>query len=268
MSLLSYIDHIGLRTKLGLCPSRDGIVPRYGTSNDLVPRSQWTPFSVWNTVPLIIKDQGSTNSCNCNAGTLALEIARYQEFGIYEELDPYVPYAILCNGNDNTGTSILDLLSLLETYGAPPALTVPKWTYDPRVIPLNAAKLASRFRISIGSQITTVDEFVSAYMRLQPINCSICVGEDFCANKLDEEGVPPLDVGPDNHAVVAWGDIKYSKKRRELLIGYINSWGTRWGLNGKFYLPLSQVIGRTDFSGFNVKSATVDPNGNFQVPSL
>lgn len=264
-----FVDHTGEFRKLGLRPPPRGLVgsfPPYGDGSELVPEAQWKDFQIWTPdLPIEVKNQGQTNSCAPHAGSLAVEQERYGQGAGYLKLDPWTPYAKLCQGSDD-GSSIIELLHLLMSFGIPPDGTVPHGTIDPSLIPAGAAALASRFRVTLGQDLTTREQIASAVMRHEPIVLSVCVGPGF--DDLDAEGVPNLSDGQDNHAVNVWGGLKWSSRRRDHLIFGWNSWGPEWGERGHMWLPLSRLATKPSFSAFRLKAALMDPRGTVLIPGL
>ena len=223
------IDHTGTYRALGLVIKPLVGAPRYRDTNRLVTESDWIEFDAWPDV-ITVKDQMQTNSCNPHALSLSMEQARWVTGQDHVRLDPWSLYAALCQGDDSTGTAIIDGINLLKRFGCPPFGAIVPGTYDPKELTPDVVRQAYRFRAEGAEEIADLAEFMSAVQRREPITFSVCVGSDF--DDMDADGVPKLGRGLDNHAVNAWGGCRYSSLHKEMLIKCTNSWPAQAGKQG------------------------------------
>jgi hypothetical protein len=251
---------------LGLVPSDPRLVaavPSWADAgNPVLPESEWKEFDEWPDA-VKIKDQDGKGACNGHAAALAQELARYAAGMTHVPLSAWYVYSILCNGIDR-GSSILDALALVKERGVAPEADVAYGLINPRRLTDQSHKDAARFKLEVGAKLTTWPEIVTAVLLRRPLNLSIQVGMGF--NNLDAEGVPPVAMGPGNHAVCVAMGLKNSKKWG-WLVKMPNSWGTQWGQNGFYWLSQRHVARSRWFECYEVSAVVDDPQDQTNPPN-
>ncbi len=269
MSIETVTDFFGIRRKLGCNPSDSALVESVGGwpegTNPLIKRERWKKLSFFDWPQSIaIKDQGATGSCNGHAAASCIEYGRYVSGMTHKRLSPWFIYAILCKGID-AGSNILDSLRLASELGVSPDEDVPGGTINPRAINKKAYDEAKRFRIEIGSRLTTWDEIVTATILRRPMNLSIRVGRDF--SYVDNDGVPPVSPGAANHAVCCAGGFKIARNGKPSVL-CANSWGSKWGSSGFFWITEDHIVAAKYFECFTVVAVKDDPIDKNAIPSF
>ena len=207
---------------------------------------------------LKIKDQDGRGACVGHGAGRAVEFVRAiagEDFGAegrWQELSAWDLYARLCNGWDR-GANILDALEMLAHEGVATNGSVPYGTINPRQIPAAAVAERPGFRVTLGDRLDSFEAIAEAVAEGDGVAFSVYCGSRF--NALDDEGVPPPQRGPANHCVFAGGELVRSKKWG-LLVGSDNSWGTAWGMGGRFRIANATIQAQTYFEAFRVRAAT------------
>ena len=229
---------------------RKAAIPRFGIE---LPDSELSAFE--DQVPLTIKNQNGYGSCNPHAAAAALEYARWVAGLDHIELDPWPMYADLCGGIDQ-GSMILDALAYATENGVAPKGICPYGTIHPGRVPQEARNQARRFRLEIGSAISSWREMVSAAMLRQSMNASLRASSAF--DRLDAEGVPGATRGAGNHAIMLGGGLKFSTKHGWLIKGR-NSWDELWGIQGCFWMAEKHWANQSYRECYVNKAPTDDP---------
>ena len=256
----SIVTPDGVSRPLNLRPSdrpRLAAVPAAGL---VLPDSEIRDYDAWPSA-IQIKNQAPIGACNGHATATALEYCRRQSGQPHLPLSAWYVYGRLVNGRD-TGSNILDALDLITGEGCAPEYLVRYGDYSGRysAVVLDAAR---RFRLEIGTRLTSWSEVLTRVALREPINLSVCVGARF--NNLDAEGVPPPTRGAANHAVMVAGGIKTSRKWGRL-IRCANSWGTQWGQAGFCWLAKAHIEEAGYFEAFSVRAVIEDPGDDSNPP--
>jgi hypothetical protein len=251
--LTQFKDHSGqIRSLVGVTRTPPGLVGafrRYGNNNTLLSDAECSPFEI-KSFPMLIEDQGQTSACNAHATKSGIEASRFaQGMSPYVRLDPWSFYALLCNGRD-VGSSITEALKLAESFGVAPWGTLPRLSFDPWRIPPSASPAAAANKLQLGEEITTRQELLTAVVRQEPVNLSICVGDHF--DELSSTGLVTLGNGPCNHSIIVRFGLRINAAGRFELL-WQQSWGV-WGINGQAWLPLDGLVDYPNFSAFRMKS--------------
>lgn len=230
---------------------------KLGSSEPLpdIPESEWQEFDYTNDpkFPVKIKDQGQSNGCNGHAAATSLEAARWIAGLPHLDLSAWYIYANLCRGWD-TGSGIADALQFLQNKGVCNTSYVLYGTINPSQIKPVATTEAAKHRIEIGHTLTSFKDLcISAQLR-QPFNFSISVNTGF--NSLDKNGCPSNISGSHNHAVM--GGLGMKKVGGQWFILWQNSWGNRWGLNGRAWLGQHNLQG-WGFDAYSVIATKESP---------
>lgn len=251
-TLETYVDDSRTERKLGCFPSPYGyFLPAMG-SIPLVPQEKWREFEHQTTAK--IKDQGSYGACNGHAAASSLEIARWISGLDHVDLSAWFVYSILCGGWDR-GSSIAEALTLLKQQGTCTDVLVQHGVINPAYLTAAAKSDAERFKIEIGYALNGFDALMAATQLGKPFNFSISVNSGF--DQLDSDGCPQNRVAINNHAVTGGLGAKRCKDG-QWAIKCQNSWGTRWGLNGYFWIK-SKNIGGSYFDAYTVEAVADDP---------
>lgn len=264
--LPAILDHEGNERPLGFIPAppeRVQAISPYSATTELIPESEWVEFDFWPS-EIAIKDQDGKGACNGHAAATGAEMIRYVAGMPYIPLSAWYVYSILCNGIDR-GSQILDALELLESKGVAPESDVQYGIINPRKLTAAAHTDAARFKVEIGSRMTTAAEIVSAVLRREPINLAVCVGAGF--NNLSSEGIVPLGRGFCNHAIAVGFGLKKSKSG-VWLVKMINSWTTSWGQGGFGWLEVERVVRASAFEAYHLRAIADDTADNTGPPIL
>jgi hypothetical protein len=253
MSEFETIEIAGERRILNLQPSDPAQLRTVSAGAHVLPRSEIRDFDRW-PAQIAIKDQNGRGACNGHATVTALEFARAMQGQPHVPLSAWYVYAILCNGWDR-GSNILDALKLVQSDGAAPESLVDYKLINPRRLTEEAKRSATRFRLTLGQQLKTWDEIVSAVALRRSLNLSVHVGRSF--NNIDSDGTPGVNRGQGNHAVMCGGGIKTSAKWGKL-IRMANSWSTAWGQSGFCWLSQAHIEAGSWFECFEVQAVAED----------
>jgi hypothetical protein len=194
----------------------------------VIPSSEIRDFDLWPQA-LKIKNQGTIGACNGFASATAVEYTRAMHNLPYVRLSPWWVYGKLVGGWD-TGSNIGQALDLIRREGVAPDHLVKQGDFSGRYSNEAVAE-AAKYKVEIGSKLTTWDEILTAVALRRGVNFSVrASGWD--SGRLDADGCPPVGrMGPHNHAVFGGGGIK-TTSRGERLIRMANSWDVRWGDRG------------------------------------
>lgn len=260
-----HVDTLGIVRRLGRKPpaSRQPLM----RAVPLVPEAQWQQFKAqpYDYYPADVPflDQGTYGACNPHATITGMHIIRSLNGMPAVRLSPWYVYANLCQGVDE-GSSISDALKWITSHGTSLDMDVPYGTIDPRRIPPLADIDAPRFRAELAGACTTFPEIISSVLRDEPVNLSLRAGVNF--SNLDPEGVVGYESGDGNHAVCAFGGLKWSA-RWGWLVKIINSWTQQWGLGGCAWVSEQHTVKSGWFEAYALRSVTDDPTDKTVVPA-
>lgn len=253
--LSGIVDHTGQSRALGHKAgdrARFLAQPRLPESL-LVPKEKWREFDDSPDSDDWIKDQGQVGACEGHSTALSLEHARHVAGEPRVKLSGWYPYSILCKGVD-TGAYTFDALKVAMK-GLAPESEVPWGTIDPRKLTPESKDQAKRFKVEGFAAVHNALELMTAIQLRRSVNGCVCVGEGF--DQLDAEGVPTLWDSWTNHAVTFALGAKHSRKWGWLVLMW-NSWGLKWGLRGKCWVPLEVAANRW-WEGYAVSVPSIDP---------
>ena len=176
------------------------------------------------------KNQGSRGSCNGYAGARATEEARDVRGAKLTLLSGEGLYAQINDGRDN-GSGLQEGMEALVRTGVPPQEMVPHQEYRWSRISREAKEACSRFKIEEPLGVDTWQELCSGLAMGFVGVVAVHATNKF--SQVDGNGVAGRSQGVGNHSVCV-DDIVYIQG--EPFVDMPNSWGQRWGRNGRAYL--------------------------------
>ena len=210
-----------------------------------------------NTVDLrpqcsTIEDQGNLGSCTGNAIAGAIELLNKRENRTLEISRLFIYYferLFIGTLNYDSGAYIRDGIKACYTYGASQESL---WPYIIRKFRMQPSKPAltdgQQRKITLYQRIENHQGCLDALSNGYPVIIGFDVYSSFQSSKVARTGVMPYpNIKKEKllggHAVLLVG---YDKVRQVYIAR--NSWGTRWGDKGYFYMPF-QVIQNQTMSG-------------------
>lgn len=238
--MMSVIDENGIERFLGNNPAPMRYIwTVYGDGADqpLILRSQWKPITLQQWTPPI-KDQDGIGACNAFDTINVMEAVRNLE-GL-----PYIPLSCgylygNINGQQDRGSLLEDAIKWMIERGTVPESNVPSLAWQRSMWPSNATILSAPYKILEFFWCPTFDHMASAIQSGFFVSDGIMWYDNF---KIDGDGwLPARGSGrPGGHALMrdelafrngVWG------------LGGPNSWGQRWGANGRMVMPESLHTG-------------------------
>lgn len=242
------IDGGGEPRKLGTIPMAEGEVPLLGAKSlgdaielldydaikkllahpDRIPARQ-TFNSDW------ILDQNGKGACQFFGTGATLERAMYRRTGVRVPLWCCAAYAREVNGADR-GSTLSSGFRDVQEKGIPPMSArggTKEHVTRRSEVPADAWVQGERFKGFEAYWIKTKQELVNALALGFPVVYALTAGGSY--SKLDKYGIAGGGGGPGNHALCA-DDVVYDPEFGDFKIDSPNSWGTRWGDNGRHYV--------------------------------
>ncbi len=193
----------------------------------------------------VVQSQSDLGSCTAQAIVAAYEILLKREYpSEFAELSPlFVYYNTRMEDNtinEDTGAYLRDAIKALGRYGV---CTEEAWPYDTskfNVKPSRDAYIsADKYRIKEYRRLTSIDNILDALSNEHPVITGIMVYSSF--EQITNESVilsMPHDLEKElgAHALLLVG---YDLSKRQFLAQ--NSFGSRWGDNGYFWIPFSYL---------------------------
>jgi C1A family cysteine protease len=198
-----------------------------------------------------IEDQGKLGSCTGNAIAGAIELLHKRQSRTLDISRLFIYYyerKFIGTVNYDSGAYIRDGIKACYTYGAPTEnlwpYNISKFKMQPHktaIVDALKRKVTSYQRALDFNQV--MDSITSGY----PVTIGFNVYSSFDSPAVAKTGIMPYpNVNKERllggHAVLIVG---YNKTNNTFIVR--NSWGTRWGDNGYFYMPF-QVIQNTSMS--------------------
>ena len=223
-----------------LCDQRDYMYQEHGDKVANLPRKvdlrpQCSP----------IKNQGSIGSCTGNSIAGATEFAFRKDGKKTDDLSRLFIYyqerASEGTISQDSGAQIRDGIKAIATYGIPPESVWPydtaKFTKKPSV---KAYKAAVPNKVTKYLRVVTKDDMLNALASGYTFVLGFTVYESFESEEVAKTGVVPMP-SPDEkslggHAVYCVG---YDLDKNVFIVA--NSWGTGWGDQGYFYIPIEYL---------------------------
>lgn len=199
-----------------------------------------------------IGDQGKLGSCTAWAmGRGLREYMENKNHEAYTQLSPlyfyYKEREIEGSINDDAGATITDGMTVLKDNGIAPEVD---WPYviekfavaPPAVAEANAAK----FKVAKTLPIRGLDQVKNQLASGNTVAFGFRVFKSFMGKDVASTGIMPMPKQGEQlmggHAVLAVG---YDDEKKVLIVR--NSWGTKWGDKGYFYMPYDNMKWSMDF---------------------
>lgn len=238
----------------------------YGTTPqaNLVPRSAW-PSRVEeagnnldsNDLPPV-HDQDGIGMCNCSATAGALESARMKQGLPYVKLSAGDLYHRISGGRDQ-GSTLEDGIAEAMANGVASVGVVPY--LDWRGNHADAAADRKRFRVLEAFLCPTFDHCASAVLEGFDLITGILWYDSYTP---DSEGWLPRPGGSSGgHAIHGY---KLVSRGGAFGIAHENSWGTTWGVGGRFVIPEDRYDNA--IGGWWAVRAVVDEGGQMPPPKF
>lgn len=213
--------------------------------------------------PDYTKDQNGRGACNGYAEAGLLERARVRKGLDRVKMSGDFAYCLM-NGGSDSGSMLSDAMQLMLSDGICSEDTVKKHglvhEYRKNRFPSECFEEAKRYKGLETYHIDTEQEILTA----------LALGFDVCvavqaggSGSLDRYGIVQWGNGQGNHSVMI-DDAVYDTQLGGYKFDHQNSWGTRWGDNGRSYLTWDRHF-RTSVNVhrfYAVRSATDDPQGD------
>jgi C1A family cysteine protease len=235
-------------------------IPKYHWVKDKVDKRdhpyQLTGATQYNIIDLrqycsSIEDQGNLGSCTGNAIAGAIELLHKRQNRTLDISRLFIYYyerMFIGTINYDSGAYIRDGIKACYTYGAP---TENLWPYNIRKFKTPPSKIAivdaANRKVTSYQRAKDFDAVIDAITSGYPVTIGFNVYSSFQSSAVTRTGIMPYPntnkerlLG--GHATLLVG---YNKNNNTFIAR--NSWGTRWGDKGYFYMPF-QVIQNTKMS--------------------
>lgn len=240
--MISITDELGHVRYLGNLEPPQGLVkawPVYGdtTTTRIIPRSEWdgliAQYAPGPDHPFLpyVHDQDGIGQCNADATTALAEFTRTVQGLPFVKLSAADLYDRI-NGGRDQGSLLEDAMSEMLRAGVGTAETSGLlWRRGMRRADESERE---RYRALEIYKCPTFDHCFSAILQ----GCGIVTGIMWYPNyNPDSDGWLPRGRGsPGGHAIFGY---KPAKRGGEYGIWHLNSWGERFGKNGRFVIPES-----------------------------
>jgi C1A family cysteine protease len=199
----------------------------------------------------LIEDQGNLGSCTGNAIAGAIELLHKRQKRTLDISRLFIYYyerMFIGTINYDSGAYIRDGIKACYTYGAP---TENLWPYNISKFRTAPSKLAlidaAKRKVTSYQRAADFNQVIDAITAGYPVTIGFSVYSSFGSPIVTRTGVMPYpNIKKERllggHAVLLVG---YNKTNNTFIAR--NSWGTRWGDKGYFYMPF-QVIANTQMS--------------------
>ena len=193
----------------------------------------------------LIENQGNLGSCTGQAIAGAIELLHKRQNRTLDISRLFIYYyerVLIGTVNYDSGAYIRDGIKVCYKYGAP---TENLWPYNIRkfrTVPQKTALIdAAKRKVTSYLRAADFNQVIDAITSGYPVTIGFSVYSSFNTNTVARTGIMPYpNVNKERllggHAVLLVG---YNKDNNTFIAR--NSWGTRWGDKGYFYMPF-QVI--------------------------
>ncbi|MFO0863553.1 MAG: hypothetical protein U0744_02645 [Gemmataceae bacterium] len=240
--------------------------PRWTEAKNLVPRDQWRPINRRDVFPPGDQwtfDQDGHGSCVGQGAVGGLMRARSDAGMPYVKLSPTALYAQI-NGNSDNGAIIGDSLEALKRTGTITFEKFPQSKIYVSQLPAGWRDEAARFKVVDAFITPSFDEIASAIQLGYICVIGVHVGNNF--DNFTGEGVAGVASGQGNHCVMADGMKRLANGKWALDVQ--NSWGTRWGDQGRYLQSEDHFRYGLDARDFYaIRGASEDQLNPFRPPA-
>lgn len=177
-----------------------------------------------------VKNQGSHGSCNGFAGASALSKARVKRGLKRLDLSGAFLYSLINGGRDN-GSILSDGMEAVQTAGICPESLVGVDQIYQHLQPANARTEAAKHKGLAAYPVQTKQGFRTALAAGFVVIVAVQAGPRF--QTFNKNGIAYVDSGSGNHAVHVDDILNIGGTE---VYDMQNSWGTRFGQNGRLYL--------------------------------
>lgn len=210
-----------------------------------------------------IEDQGNLGSCTGQAVAGAIELLNKKNNKPSDVSRLYIYYfERLLEGtvNYDSGAYIRDGIKATNKYGAPLEKLWPYNISQFRSLPSRIAQDdGARRKVTLYERAMDFDACINAIANGYPVIIGFLVYSSFLSNVVSKTGMMPYpnisrEALLGGHAVLLVG---YDLKRQVFIAR--NSWGTRWGDSGYFYMPFDVIKNTRMSSDFWVIKSVANP---------
>ena len=234
-------------------------LPKFSSAFPILPESQWIEFEdLDDYIPIL--DQDGHGSCVGHGSCSAFQVAWSQARETSERFSPCFLYSQINGGRDN-GAVVGDAMDQLMKGGICLETTVPEGNviFD-RQLPSTAKLEAERFKLAESYRVSSFPEIMTAIQMRRAVSIGIDIGQAF---EPDSSGkLPSQRGGGGGHCLcLRFGAKKFGAN---WYIKGQNSWGTKWGAQGRFWMDESYFRSSTDH--FVPQAPGLDPQNPKKPP--
>ena len=243
-------------------PNLSMAVPAFTNKFKVLPRSQWTDNTQFHDLgKIVVRDQGEYGSCTGQGSVNALSASKRttapgDDFPL---LSATFIYGNINGGRDD-GAQVSQAMQAIVKWGTCLDSQVPETMIYAKDFPADAYETAKRFKAFEVYRLRNFDELCTALTLGFPCASGIAVGNNFMQSRLNHDGIAPLpDQIVGGHCLAHLGLKKISG---QWVVQTVNSWSTRWGINGWCYLQEGAWNAKYGFpfDAFMVYTINEDPN--------
>jgi C1A family cysteine protease len=235
-------------------------IPKYHWVKDKVDTRDH-PYQLTNTTQSnivdlrqycsLIENQGNLGSCTGNAIAGAIELLHKRQNRTLDISRLFIYYyerMFIGTVNYDSGAYIRDGIKVCYKYGAPIENLWPYNISKFRTVPTKTALIdAAKRKVTSYQRAADFNQVIDAITSGYPVTIGFSVYSSFDTKTVAKTGIMPYpNVNKERllggHAVLLVG---YNKNNNTFIAR--NSWGTRWGDQGYFYMPF-EVIQNTRMS--------------------
>ena len=202
-----------------------------------------------------IKDQRNHGSCNGFAGAAALSRSRVRRGLSRVDLSGAYLYSLI-NGGRDQGSMLDDGMEAIQKTGiAPESLVAWDQIYPRQYDKAKADAEAGKYKAFEAYAVKTLPGLWTALAAGWDCVVAVHAGNNFM--RVGVDGVVGVDNGPGNHAVAADG-VFYSDRLGQLVACGVNSWGVRYGVEGRMGMVEAHFRQTMQWHSFYAVRSTID----------